>query len=82
MHKHADMLRDQRGLRRCGWYIAISFPASALLGECLRPGWWPAFVPLVVLAAALLAITELRWRRMRAYLRTVKPLRESRISAC
>lgn len=75
MHKHADMLRDERGLRRCGWYVAITFPALALLAEWLRPGWWPAFVPLVALAAVLLTITELRWRQIRAYLRTVKPLR-------
>jgi hypothetical protein len=72
MKKHESIIREERGLRRCGWYVAVGFPAMGALGEWLRPGYWPAFVPMVVFAVLLLILTEWRWRPIGASLHAIR----------
>jgi hypothetical protein len=60
MQKHADILREVAGLRRCGVYAAVAPVMLMLIAEYLRPGWWPPFVPMII--GGILAFVYTRWR--------------------
>jgi hypothetical protein len=72
MRKHVDILREEKGYLRAAWYGFVGAAGMMVLGEWLRPGYWPAILPTLMAASCALAFVQWRWHRVRKHLNKLR----------